>query len=46
MLVIVFILFSIYTMQNKERIAEQNRNYAEDSMRQTAQQISDGLRTV
>ncbi len=41
MLVIVFILFSVYTMQNKERIAEQNKNYAEDSMRQTAQQISD-----
>lgn len=50
MLVLVVILFNIYTAQNKARIIEQNKNYAEDSTRQMAQQISDqfenGLRII
>ena len=41
LLVLVVILFNIYTAQNKARIIEQNKNYAEDSTRQMAQQISD-----
>ncbi len=41
LLIIVFLVFNIYTAQNKVRIAEQNKNYAEDATRQTAQQISD-----
>jgi len=48
--VLVVILFNIYTAQNKARIIEQNKNYAEDSTRQMAQQISDqfenGLRII
>lgn len=50
LLVLVVILFNIYTAQNKSRIIEQNKNYAEDSTRQMAQQISDqfenGLRII
>lgn len=50
LLVLVVILFNIYTAQNKARIIEQNKNYAEDSTRQMAQQISDqfenGLRII
>lgn len=38
-LVIVLVLFYIYTTQNMERIQEQNRVYAEDSARQTAERI-------
>lgn len=41
LLLIVFLLFNGYTVQNRARIAEQNKSYAEDAMRQTAQQISD-----
>ena len=41
LLVIVILLFNVYTAQNRERILEQNKNYAEDVMRRTAQQISD-----
>ena len=41
LLVIVFILFYGYTVQNKHRIAEQNRNYAEDAARQAARQVAD-----
>lgn len=41
LLIIVFLLFNFYTVQNKARIAEQNKNYAEDAMRQTVQQILD-----
>lgn len=40
LLIAVFLLFNLYTAQNKERIVEQNKNYAEDSTRQMAQQIS------
>ena len=50
LLVIVILLFNVYTAQNRERILEQNKNYAEDVMRRTAQQISDqfenGLRII
>ena len=38
-LIIVLVLFYIYTTQNMERIQEQNRVYAEDSARQTAKRI-------
>ena len=38
-LIIVLVLFYIYTTQNMERIQEQNRVYAEDSARQTAERI-------
>lgn len=41
LVIIVILLFNIYTLQNKERIAEQNKNYAEDAVRKTAQQIAD-----
>ncbi len=41
LLVLVFLVFQVYTVQNHKRIAEQNKNYAEDAMHQTAQQISD-----
>ena len=40
LLLIVFLLFNLYTTQNKERIMEQNKNYAEDSMRQKAKQVA------
>ena len=40
LVVIVILLFNFYTMQNKVRIAEQNRTYAEDAVRKTARQIS------
>ena len=50
LLIVVFIIFNIYTTQNKARIAEQNKNYAEDATRQTAQQLSDqfenGIRVI
>lgn len=39
LVLIVFLLFNSYTVQNKERIAEQNKNYAEDAMRQKAKQV-------
>ncbi len=35
----IFILFYVYTTQNKVRIQEQNRSYAEDCARQTAVRI-------
>ena len=38
-LIAVLVLFYIYTMQNKARIQEQNRVYAEDSARQTVKRI-------
>ncbi len=38
-LIIVLVLFYTYTTQNMERIQEQNRVYAEDSARQTAERI-------
>ena len=38
-LVMILVLFFVYTIQNKARIQEQNKNYAEDAMRQTARQI-------
>ncbi len=41
LLLVVFLMFNIYTAQNRVRIAEQNKNYAEDAMRQTAEQIAD-----
>lgn len=44
LLIIVFFLFYGYMIQNKERIAEQNKNYAEDAVRQTARQIADELK--
>ena len=43
LILIVFLLFNAYTVQNKERIAEQNKNYAEDSMRQKARQVGGEL---
>ena len=39
LVLIVGLLFNAYTVQNKARIAEQNKNYAEDSMRQKAKQV-------
>ncbi len=36
LLLIVFLLFNGYTVQNRARIAEQNKSHAEDAMRQTA----------
>ncbi len=39
LILIVGLLFNAYTVQNKARIAEQNKNYAEDSMRQKAKQV-------
>lgn len=41
LLILIGLLFQVYTVQNKARIAEQNKNYAEDATRQTAQQLSD-----
>ncbi len=38
-LIVVLVLFFIYTMQNKARIQEQNRIYAEDCARQTVRRI-------
>ncbi len=38
-LVVVLVLFYIYTTLNRERIQEQNRVYAEDSARQTVNRI-------
>ncbi len=38
-LAVVLVLFYIYTTQNKARIQEQNRIYAEDSARQTVSRI-------
>lgn len=43
LLVVVFLLFHSYTKQNEDRIAQQNKNYAEDSMRQKARQVSGEL---
>jgi len=43
LVLIVFLLFNAYTVQNQARIAEQNKNYAEDSMRQKAGQVSSEL---
>ncbi len=40
LVVVVILLFNFYTMQNKARIAEQNRKYAEDAVLKTARQIS------
>lgn len=37
----MFILFYWYTVQNRERINEQNKNYAADSARLKAVQIND-----
>ena len=39
LVLIVFLLFNLYTTQNQERITVQNKNYAEDSMRQKAKQV-------
>lgn len=41
LLAAMIVLFYWYTAQNKARIAEQNRNYAEDAALQTAQRIDD-----
>ena len=38
---LVIILFYRFTMQNSNRIQEQNRVYAEDSARQIAKRIAD-----
>ena len=43
LILIVFLLFNAYTIQNRDRIAEQNKNYAEDSMRQKAKQVGGEL---
>lgn len=40
---VVFVLFYIYTIQNRARIQEQNRIYAEDCARQTAGRIESEL---
>ncbi len=49
-LIVVLILFYIYTTQNRARIQEQNRVYAEDSARQTVKRIEgefyNGLRRI
>lgn len=41
LLIAMIVLFYWYTAQNRTRIAEQNRNYAEDAALQTAQRIDD-----
>ena len=43
LVLIVFLLFNVYTVQNHARIAEQNKNYAEDSMRQKTKQVAGEL---
>ncbi|MDE6600696.1 MAG: response regulator [Lachnospiraceae bacterium] len=43
LVLIVLLFFYSYTVQNQARIAEQNKNYAEDSMRQKARQVSGEL---
>ena len=42
----ILVLFYAYTMQNQARIKEQNRTYAADAMRQTAQRIDDEFRSA
>lgn len=43
LLTAVIIVFRWYTIQNKERIENQNKNYAADSVRQTAAKIDEEL---
>lgn len=43
LVLIVFLLFNAYTVQNHARIAEQNKNYAEDAMSQKAKQVAGEL---
>lgn len=43
LVLIVLLLFNSYTVQNQARITEQNKNYAEDSMRQKAKQVAGEL---
>lgn len=38
-LAVVLVLFLVYTIQNRTRIQEQNRIYAQDCARQTAKRI-------
>lgn len=45
LLVAMIALFYWYTAQNKARIAEQNRNYAEDAALQTVQRIDDEFKS-
>lgn len=44
LLAAMIVLFYWYTAQNRARIAEQNRNYAEDAALQTAQRIDDDFK--
>ncbi len=41
LLLAMIILFYWYTSQNRARVIEQNKNYASDSAKQTAEQIND-----
>ncbi|MCM1498706.1 MAG: response regulator [Clostridium sp.] len=43
LLIAIIILFQWYTTQNSNRMEERNKSYAEDSARQTAEQIDDEL---
>ncbi len=45
LLAAMIVLFYWYTAQNKARITEQNRNYAEDAALQTAQRIDDEFKS-
>ncbi|MBD5513615.1 MAG: response regulator [Lachnospiraceae bacterium] len=45
LLIFVIVLFYWYTEQNRARITEQNRNYAEDAVHQTAYQIEEEFRS-
>ena len=43
LLVAIIVLFQWYTVQNKERIGEQNKNYAADAAQIKAVQIDEEL---
>ena len=44
LLAAVIVLFQWYSVQNRKRISEQNKNYAADSARQMAVRINDELK--
>lgn len=41
LLAVMILLFNAYIEENQARVLEQNKNYAEDNIHQTAEQISD-----
>ena len=46
LLAAVIALFQWYSVQNRKRISEQNKNYAADSARQMAVRINDELKNA